>query len=135
MLFLLPKSMDQHVGTSPCMLHSNFSRHPQNAGILSQPCVWKDRDAYERTILRGPNLSDPGHGMMTSVGVGERRRLQESAVQEGHLEQITTSSQQQLESMKAVCSALLAQVDRIGSQLSGKEEEVLELRSRLQNLP
>ena len=73
--------------------------------------------------------------MLTSVGAGEGRKPQESAVQEGHLEQIAASSQQQLESVKAVCNALLAQVDRIGAQLAGKEEEVLELRSRLQSLP
>ena len=74
-------------------------------------------------------------GMMVSLCAGERRRPQESAVQEGRLEQTASSGQQQLESMKGICSALLAQIDRVGSQLSGKEEEVLELRSKLDKMP
>ena len=56
-------------------------------------------------------------------------------MQAGHLEHITSTAQQQLESMKAVCNAMLAQVDRVGSQLANKEDEVLELRSKLQKLP
>lgn len=56
-------------------------------------------------------------------------------MQAGHLEQIASTTQQQLVSMKAVCNAMLAQVDRVGSQLSQKEEEVFELRSKLQKLP
>ena len=56
-------------------------------------------------------------------------------MQEEHLQQLACSSRQQLESMKAICSALLAQVDSVGCRLSQREEEVLALRSRLQRLP
>ena len=56
-------------------------------------------------------------------------------MQEWHLEQTASSSQQQLESMKGICGALLAQIDRMGSQLSGKEKEAFELRSKLEKMP
>ena len=71
--------------------------------------------------------------MLSSAG--EHRKPRESAVQDGHLEQIALSSQQQLGSMDGVCDAILAQVARISLQLSRKEQEVSELHSKLQLLP
>ncbi len=45
---------------------------------------------------------------------------------------MAVSSQQQLESLQGVCNAVLAQVAEASQHLSGKEQEVLMLRSRLQ---
>ncbi len=119
-------------------MHREALRHAQPCLCKLPGPLWTEErrvhtqpHATQRPLLPRLDMT----GMTVSLSVGERRRPQESAVQEGHLEQTASSSQQQLESMKGICSALLAQVDRIGSQLSGKEEEVLELRSKLEKMP
>jgi len=84
-------------------------------------CIWVIRDSKRYSSI--------------SSSAGEHRKPHESAVQDGHLEQIALSSQQQLGSMDGVCDALLAQVARISLQLSRKEQEVSELQGILRLLP